>query len=355
MIHCAAGETMKANIQNAASGFGQQYSAMMEQLQLVLSDGGDVPPEEMDEASDRMLTSKPQATQKQVTRDALRAAWISTDCEQCTKSNPACSPANPQPQTVSNDINSESQNLSAEYTKSTMDMSTQLGQNMNDAANQASESAGQRILDTAALATDPESELMQNLDASKNNVIAQLENPPKCGTEMKSSADSAAAKVKEKPWYKKVWDAVASVASVIATPGWHCCLCRHRSILRGHIWNSAIALIAAGPSQVPSLCRKQVCREATHPADLQQQSLTLNPMREMPSVEPAVPWQWAWDLRRLSLVVDCLTLSSFGGAPFDQLGTLSSWRNWHWGDSIHRTVIGLGKLGEKLGKSKLSN
>ena len=48
-------------------------------------------------------------------------------------------------QTVSNDISSESE-PQALMPKSTMDMSTQLGQNLNDAANQASESADKASL-----------------------------------------------------------------------------------------------------------------------------------------------------------------------------------------------------------------
>ena len=122
------------------------------------------------------------------------------DCDRQPKSNPsALQQILTGLQTVSNDISSESQNLSAEYTKSTMDMSTQLGQNMNDAANQASESAGKASLIRRRLPQTP-NQTDENRMRLKT-MRCELENSAKsAGTEMKSSADSAAAKVKEKPW-----------------------------------------------------------------------------------------------------------------------------------------------------------
>ena len=178
----------------------------MEQLQLVLSDGGDVPPEdEMDEASDRMYADleEMQATQKQAMRDAFAGGM--QDLDRIVNSAQSQIQLAVQQiltglQTVSNDIDPESQNLSAEYTN--RPWTCPLNEKHERCRKSGLESA-----DKASLIQQhrhgPRSELMQNLDASKNNVIAQLTPAKSAGTEMKSSADSAAAKAKEKPWYKK--------------------------------------------------------------------------------------------------------------------------------------------------------
>ena len=108
---------MKANIQNAASGFGQQYSAMMEQLQTVLSDGGDAPEDEMDEASDRMYADLEKCRPlKQAMRDAFAGGMQDLDrIVNSAQSNPPCSQQILTGlQTVSNDIIQRA-NLSAEY------------------------------------------------------------------------------------------------------------------------------------------------------------------------------------------------------------------------------------------------
>ena len=139
---------------------------------------------------------------------------------------------------------------------------------------------------------------------------------------MKSSADSAAKKAKSGT---KGMGCGGQRRLCDCQLGRHCCLCCHRSICVATL-EQAPSLIAAGAiaGAIASVASKFA--GDTLPADLQQQVSILNPMRSFRR----------WSQRCLGnghgtcgAVLGGglrLTLSSFGGALFDQLGHCLPWR-----------------------------
>lgn len=366
----AAGDTIKAQILAAANGFGNYYSNAMQQLQMMLADGGDIPPEdEMNSAFDNMeMDLETTKTEQSLAMQAAIQGGISDLDVLMASAQASIQTAMASIQSglnaASSEFSAKGQELGSKFSKDALELSGTLSSNMDDASVRSSNAAMQVITDTAALATDPESELMKNLDESKSSVIGELNNSAKSAqTEMRSTAESAASKIVEKPWYKKVWDAVASVASIIT------------SIVVGIVVFAAIAafcvgtfgagpiaLIAAGAiaGAVASVAGK-FSGEAVHSlmtwsnkfSDLKSYARTF----AVGFLAGGLSAGLGVLAPQMSAGLN-LSLSSFGGAAFEQLGDIVFLgESWHWGEFLFTGAfaIGLSKVGDKLGKKALNN
>jgi hypothetical protein len=82
----------------------------------------------------------------------------------------------------------------------------------------ATDNANLAVAGAASTIASTQAQWMADLDASASSVVSELDaSLTSMSSEISSGAAKAAAEIKEKAWYEKAWDALASVASVIAT------------------------------------------------------------------------------------------------------------------------------------------